>query len=63
MEWISVNDRMPESEEGEFLVIEDHGKGYWYYVGYLEKGQWYNEHTPLSNITHWMTLPARPKHP
>lgn len=62
MEWISVNDSLPETGK-RVLTYADNGAmfaahldGYWY----VDTGEMYYS-TPLANITHWMPLPAPPE--
>jgi hypothetical protein len=57
MEWISVNDRLPD-KEGKYLVfmpsLTDETR---YYASYYACGNW-GVGEPIS---HWMPLPAPPK--
>jgi len=52
MEWISVNDKLPDNS-GEFLVYGKDGK-----IGiyYFDKNEGF-----LHYFTHWMDLPKAPK--
>ena len=53
MEWISVEDRLPESL-GEMLLVIDSNKNVETY--YYEPSVW-----SAWRITHWMPLPEPPK--
>lgn len=63
MEWISVNDRVPPSASYETC------KEYLIFIGYIEKGYWYNNKWTSDviapyrefNATHWMPFPEPPK--
>jgi hypothetical protein len=60
MEWISVNDRLPE-KNGDYLGFS---RGACYVVVWDNHwGQFYESDGPLnhSDITHWMPLPEAPK--
>ena len=66
MEWISVNNRLPEYEEVVFLYLPD-------WANKIQKGfrlkttklgeHWNTEIKPdmPNNVTHWMPLPEPPK--
>ena len=68
MEWISVDDRLPDEdvtvsvgEVGKELVTEAHCKKYHFGIGW-----WRDTGTGTSSIsinpTHWMPLPKPPKY-
>lgn len=65
-EWISVEDRLPETNED---VLVYRGKCIGYLVNvytYLGNNKWEDEYgywsrTDSDGITHWMPLPALPK--
>lgn len=58
-EWISVEDRLPEFDERVFVT-----DGFYVGEGYINpSAQWFrsNGFQRLSDITHWMPLPAPPE--
>ena len=72
-EWISVNDRLPDNKEHDWVlaqVVEDNGfmhvpkvmeyrqsKNDWFEETY----GWLSEHNGAFTVTHWMPLPEPPK--
>ena len=72
-EWISVDDRLPENDENDWVlaqVVEDNG--FMHIPKVMEYRQqindwfeetygWLSEHNGLFSVTHWMPLPNPPK--
>ena len=72
-EWISVEDRLPDNKEHDWVlaqVVEDNG--YMHIPRVMEYRQlrndwfeetygWLSEHNGLFSVTHWMPLPEPPK--
>ena len=61
-EWISVDDRLPESIANRVLVVCERSNGVFY--AHYEKPFWINLETDkpfISTVTHWMMLPQPPK--
>lgn len=72
-EWISVNDRLPDNKEHDWVlaqVAEDNG--YMHIPKVMEYRQskndwfedtygWISEHNGAFTVTHWMPLPEPPK--
>ena len=61
-EWISVDDRLPESVANRVLVVCERSNGVFY--AHYEKPFWINLETDkpfISTVTHWMPLPEPPK--
>ena len=69
--WISVKDRLPDSEEMEqFLIYTTSGNVVaqgWQYTYWYQRGNWYQswgdyiaDRPSLSEISHWMPLPPTP---
>lgn len=60
MEWISVEDRLPENKV-RVLLFDNEGFGV--VSGRLIASVWYleSEKDLNSNVTHWMPLPEPPK--
>ena len=72
-EWISVDDRLPDNKEYDWVlaqVVEDNGfmhiptvmeyrqsKNDWFEETY----GWLSEHNGVFTVTHWMPLPEPPK--
>ena len=72
-EWISVNDRLPDNKEHDWVlaqVVEDNGfmhipkvmeyrqqRNDWFEETY----GWLSEHNGAFTVTHWMPLPEPPK--
>ena len=72
-EWISVEDRLPDNKENDWVlaqVVEKNGfmhipkvmeyrqsKNDWYEETY----GWLSEHNGVFTVTHWMPLPQPPK--
>lgn len=56
VEWISVNDRLPETGKD---VIVCHKNGHVALNAYLDRRWWYLD--DRNKITHWMPLPPAPK--
>ena len=72
-EWISVEDRLPDNKEHDWVlaqVVEDNGfmhiprvmeyrqaKNDWFEETY----GWLSEHNGVFTVTHWMPLPPPPK--
>lgn len=72
-EWISVEDRLPDNKEHDWVlaqVVEDNGymhipkvmeyrqsKNDWFEDSY----GWLSNHNGLFTVTHWMPLPQPPK--
>lgn len=72
LEWISVNDKLPEKSEYDWVLVatklipED-----WYGVPHIAEfrnGEWYDVYYEKSfeellsiKVTHWMPLPENPK--
>lgn len=73
MQWISVDDRLPDNNDKVIVCclseISDYGYPYDYKdaceMGFYEKDQWYSDNPDdmdvLDNVTHWMPLPGPPK--
>lgn len=58
-EWISVEDRLPESSWQKEIVVWN---GKWSRVGHYITGIFVSPHDEvLDGITHWMPLPEPPK--
>ena len=65
MEWISVNDSLPEKDvlilfyDGETIRFGE----YVWYGQYENDYRWYDElyHKYITDITHWMPLPKPPE--
>lgn len=58
-EWISVDDRLPESIANRVLVVCERSNGVFY--AHYEKPFWINLETDkpfISTVTHWMPLPS-----
>jgi len=72
IEWISVNDDLPEDTE-DVLIVEDFGFMVEVFVGWREDGEWLSlsfvedddggnaQLHPTELITHWMPLPEPPQ--
>ena len=61
-EWISVDDRLPETIANRVLVVCERSNGVFY--AHYEKPFWINLETDkpfISTVTHWMPLPELPK--
>ena len=72
-EWISVDDRLPDNKEHDWVlaqVVEDNG--YMHIPKVMEYRQakddwfeetygWLSEHNGVFSVTHWMPLPNPPK--
>jgi hypothetical protein len=62
MEWISVKDRLPESNDTHLIIA---GVTKWYDVCHydLDRGVWYDciDYDDVDGVTHWMPLPEPPK--
>lgn len=72
-EWISVEDRLPDNKEHDWVlaqVVEDNG--YMHIPKVMEYRQlrndwfeetygWLSEHNGLFSVTHWMPLPLAPE--
>ena len=72
-EWISVDDRLPDNKEHDWVlaqVVEDNG--YMHIPKVMEYRQskndwfeetygWLSEHNGIFTVTHWMPLPHPPK--
>ena len=72
-EWISVDDRLPDNKEHDWVlaqVVEDNG--YMHIPRVMEYRQakddwfeetygWLSEHNGLFSVTHWMPLPLAPE--
>ena len=56
-EWISVEDRLPESG-GRYLVILNNGQ---LCIAIWVAAYWAIGVDTISNVTHWMPLPEPPK--
>lgn len=75
MEWISVNDRLPESNGQYFVCCNDEGcssgEGIWYEKDVVVCAEYYDgtwtwyegtqEYDLYGIVTHWMPLPEPPK--
>jgi len=70
MEWIDVNDRLPEF--GNYLVAyqnpSDINKRFYVITSWMVRGKWYYDNSGIEpaedqtlKITHWMPLPEPPK--
>lgn len=65
-EWISVKDRLPESE-GAYIVYTDRGSVFVEHFyptkrfrdDYIREAAW--SHQGKTRVTHWMPLPKPPK--
>lgn len=61
--WISVKERLPEKQGGEYLVAISYPNGetdravLWYDLG-IEPYFWNRFFVPRGTITHWMPLPS-----
>lgn len=62
MEWISVKDRLP-NDSNEVIITDGRfvTGGYGWYGDYFSND--YDDNMELSEITHWMPLPAPPTKP
>lgn len=70
MAWISVNDRLPEVDNGDYLGCLLYTSSGEYYTGYYcpEDGNWFQECNWLDDeylatirdVTHWQLLPDEP---
>ena len=64
-EWVSVEDRLPERNLDNALILISFKGKYLYYVAYFEDGKWYVPNMYgrdcLKDVTHWMPLPEPPK--
>lgn len=60
MEWISVEDRLPENDV-EILISRTDGEIY--LAVHQDDGRWYDssEGSDVKFITHWMPLPLPPE--
>jgi len=57
MEWISVNDRLPENER---VLICAYQRDY--LLAEYDNEQWWSDSIGIVNgVTHWMPLPEPPK--
>jgi hypothetical protein len=63
--WISVNDKLPKSKEGEFCDVLTYTKGNVIGVRSFIKGDWYKDGKidSFNVVTHWMVLPKSPEKP
>ena len=65
MNWISVEDRLPE--EGRFVLVyvQVGAHSYFYAINFIHQGRWYNKVRHKwgvkTNPIHWMPLPEPPK--
>ena len=64
MEWISVNDRLPENVE-DVLIVYDKSVyvGVWWpdsAVIFANQPGMYDDTIPKNEVTHWMPLPPPP---
>ncbi len=64
MEWISVDDRMPQEGEKVLIYIPFRGV-HLNYVSYVEGGKWFVPamygRNNITDVTHWLPLPEPPK--
>ena len=68
-EWISVNDRLPDSNEDVLVCVIDSGEPCVMYGVRLNDGEWEWEGDAIGGwwepldlqVTHWMPLPEPPK--
>ena len=64
MEWISVKDRLPDSEYDVLSYYAPDGWAGCFNISFLEDGVWYNNEgvsfTEQTKLTHWMPLPKPP---
>jgi len=58
MEWIDVNDKLPDNTNDVLLWI-DIDQGY-FIVAYYEYNKWHNEEgiSLMASMTHWMPIKA-----
>ena len=69
MEWISVEDRLPDSGEwvlmylNKFLGVDQYRAGFYSMGTWLSAANWTEDNYTLSadNITYWMPLPDPPE--
>tara|TARA_R110000803_G_scaffold210685_3_gene283197 strand:- start:1800 stop:2033 length:234 start_codon:yes stop_codon:yes gene_type:complete len=67
MEWISVEDRLPEKDDFYLILKDEDDIKVWYFIRRSDGIYWNSRHTEkhwlLSNdpVTHWMPLPEPPK--
>ena len=62
-EWIDVNDRLPEDNDGEVLASVNHcGEINYFVLEYVGNDEWLDWQTRIMpGVTHWMPLPKPPK--
>jgi len=64
MEWISVQDRLPEGD-GHYLTFSHYygvrGMDYDCLEGWAKRQWFFDDTSPTSTVTHWMPLPEPPK--
>jgi len=58
MEWIRVEDRLPDTR-GDFLVYDNYTLIAWAF--FSSEKRWVSGDEFLNNVTHWMPLPPPPK--
>jgi hypothetical protein len=73
MNWISVTERLSESEEPEQVIVNSRHngtdvvicavfyKGEFYHLEYWQTVEHYSDLDPFERISHWMPLPEPPK--
>jgi hypothetical protein len=59
MEWISIEDRLPERYES--VLIYHTFEGGYIEVGCITDTGWYSSCLKKNKVTHWMELPNPPK--
>ena len=61
-QWISVNDRLPEEELIEVLVLISGDGWHDYDIAYFALGKWHDKYDDhVEGVTHWQPLPEPPK--
>jgi len=63
VEWISVNDKLPDKEVYVLVYSKEKGYAIMYYTGYFWES-WDSDSDSiqiLHDITHWMPLPEPPE--
>ena len=73
MDWISIDDCLPENRFKKYLVKKENGeiiqaffmpdKGMWINFYGIEPSYWMEFDSPklIYNVTHWMTMPKQEK--
>lgn len=61
MNWISVNDQLPENEQEVLVCAKSKNGSRTVDKGYILNGRWV--HRGTAEITHWMPIPSLPGDP